>query len=67
LRPLPDPDARVVVDVGGAPADLTTVEALVRLELTARRRGCRVCLCGASPELAALLALCGLTEVLPDG
>ncbi len=47
-------------------ADLAVVEALTRLQLTARRLGCRVRLCEASRELEALLALCGLGEVLPS-
>jgi hypothetical protein len=40
--------------------DLATVEALARVELTARRLGSGICLRGASVELLELLALCGL-------
>jgi anti-anti-sigma factor len=46
-------------------ADLAAVEALARLQLTARRLGCRVRLRNESGELAALLELTGLSEVLP--
>jgi ABC-type transporter Mla MlaB component len=54
-------------DVGGAPRpDAVTVDALARLALAARRRGCRVRLRNATPELHALTALMGLTEVLRD-
>ena len=44
--------------------DLVAVEALARLQLTARRHGCRVSLVGASSELESLLGLCRLSEVL---
>jgi ABC-type transporter Mla MlaB component len=44
--------------------DAGTVEALARLQLTARRLGCRVRLRDPSPELAELLDLFGLAEVL---
>ena len=40
--------------------DLTTVEALARVELTARRQGSGIRLRGASVDLLELLALCGL-------
>jgi hypothetical protein len=48
-----------VANVGERP-DLATVEALARVELTARRLGSDICLRGASVELLDLLALCGL-------
>jgi anti-anti-sigma regulatory factor len=44
--------------------DAGTIEALARLQLTARRLGCRMWLRHPSPELAELLALCGLADVL---
>jgi ABC-type transporter Mla MlaB component len=44
--------------------DAVTVEALARLQLTARRRGSRVRLRDASPELLDLLELMGLSEIL---
>jgi hypothetical protein len=57
----------VTCEVGGAPADLVTVDTLARLALAARRLGCRVRFNGASPELRALLELCGLDELLLEG
>ena len=50
-----------VADVG---ADAVTVDALARLALVARRRGCRVRLANCSPELADLVRLVGLEDVL---
>jgi ABC-type transporter Mla MlaB component len=51
--------------------DLVAVEALARLQLTARRCGCGVRFVGVSSELESLVALCGLRGVLhvevPDG
>jgi anti-anti-sigma regulatory factor len=54
----------IVCDVRAVAADVVAVEALVGAALTARRLGSRLRLRGASPELADLLALCGLTEPL---
>ena len=45
--------------------DATTVEALARLQLAARRSGCRVRFRNACGELRDLLELMGLAEVLP--
>ena len=57
-------------DVAGVSCDAVTVDALARLQLAARRRGCLVCLRNASDELRALVAFMGLTDVfagrLPD-
>ena len=53
-------------DVHGVPADAVTADALARLQLAARRRGCQVRLRNASPELVRLLAFMGLGDVLPD-
>lgn len=56
----------LVCDVGGhAMADAVTVEALARLQLAARRRGCQVSLRGASIDLLGLLSLAGLTDIVP--
>jgi ABC-type transporter Mla MlaB component len=52
-------------DVTGVEPDAVTVDALARLQLAARRRGCRVHLCNASDELLQLVAFMGLTNVLP--
>lgn len=53
-------------DVDGVPADAVTVDALARIQLAARRHGCRVRLRGASAELRDLLAYIGLDAVLPE-
>jgi ABC-type transporter Mla MlaB component len=55
-----------VCDVRGVQADAVTVDALARLQLAARRRGCRVRLRGASGELRELVAFMGLEDVLLD-
>lgn len=55
----------VVCDVTGVAADAVAVEALARLQLGARRRGCRVCLSNAAPALLELVAFMGLRDVLP--
>lgn len=54
--------ARVVIcDVEGlGPPGLTAVDALARMELTARRAGGRIRLHGPDPALSALLDLVGL-------
>jgi ABC-type transporter Mla MlaB component len=55
------PDIALECDVAGVTTpDLATVEALARVELTARRLGTDIRLRGASVELLELLALCGL-------
>ena len=59
--------ARVVLcDVTGVGVDAVTVDALARLQLAAQRRGCRVRLCNASPDLRELVAFMGLEDVLPE-
>jgi ABC-type transporter Mla MlaB component len=55
----------VICEVGGVAADAVALHALARLQLAARRRGCRIRLHGAPPELLALIALTGLERVLP--
>jgi ABC-type transporter Mla MlaB component len=58
--------AEVVCDVAAIDRpDAETVEALARLQLAARRSGCRVRLRHACGELRALLELTGLSEVVP--
>jgi ABC-type transporter Mla MlaB component len=58
-------DGVVRCDVRGVAVDAVTVDALARLQLAARRRGCQVRLRNASGELLELVALMGLTDVLP--
>jgi ABC-type transporter Mla MlaB component len=53
-------------DVSGVDADAVTVEALARLQLAARRHGCRVGLRNASTELRDLVAFMGLRDVLSE-
>jgi ABC-type transporter Mla MlaB component len=53
-------------DVVDVPVDAVTVDALARLQLAAKRHGCRVRLRNASPELLNLVAFLGLEDVLPD-
>ena len=53
-------------DVSGACTDAVTVDALARLQLTARRHGCQVRLRRASSELLGLLDFMGMRDVLPD-
>jgi ABC-type transporter Mla MlaB component len=55
---------RLLCQVAGVAADAVAVDALARLALAARRSGCEVRLCGASPELLGLVELTGLAEVL---
>ena len=54
-------------EVAGVGADAVAIDALARLALVARRRGCGVRLCGASEELLALVAFMGLADVLHEG
>jgi ABC-type transporter Mla MlaB component len=59
-------DAMFVCDVGAlVEPDVTAVDALARLQLAARRSGCRITLQGVGPELWDLLELMGLRDVLP--
>jgi hypothetical protein len=61
-------DASVLVcDVRGLQADVVTVDALARLQLTARRLGRRIELRSGTPELDRLLAFVGLADVLGLG
>lgn len=53
-------------DVRGVEAGAVIADALARLQLAARRRGCEVRLRGASAELRSLIRFMGLDAVLPD-
>lgn len=66
VRALLPVGAAVACDVGSVEPDAVTVDALARLQLAAHRRGCEVRLRNASPSLLDLVALMGLTHVLPD-
>ena len=52
-------------NVDGVAADAVTVDALARLQLAARRQGCRIHLRNASHDLLELVAFMGLRDVLP--
>ena len=52
-------------DVRGVDADAVTVDALARLQLAARRQGCRIHLRNASNDLRELVSFMGLHDVLP--
>jgi ABC-type transporter Mla MlaB component len=54
-------------ELAGVSADAVAVDALARLALAARRRGCRIRLAGCSRELRELIELVGLAEVLTGG
>ena len=56
----------VLCDVRGVATDVVTVDALARLQLAARRRGCRVVLRQASDDLRRLVAFMGLSDVLVE-
>jgi ABC-type transporter Mla MlaB component len=63
---LADSRAEVAIcQVERVEVNAVTIDALARLQLAARRHGCRVRLCGASPELLELVDFMGLTDVLP--
>jgi ABC-type transporter Mla MlaB component len=60
-------DARIALcDVSGVEPDAVTIDALARLQVGAKRRGCRVHLCNASDELTQLVAFMGLENVLVE-
>jgi ABC-type transporter Mla MlaB component len=55
---------RLVCDVAEVAVNAVAVEALARLQLGARRHGCRVLVANAPAELDDLIELCGLEEML---
>jgi ABC-type transporter Mla MlaB component len=55
-----------VCDVRSVDPDAVTVDALARLQLAARRHGCRVRLRHASNELRDLVSFMGLEDVLTE-
>jgi ABC-type transporter Mla MlaB component len=54
----------IIIDVTGVAADAVSVDALARLQLAARRHGCRVILRGTGADLRDLIALMGLDQIL---
>ena len=62
---LPGAGSVVRCDVAGVEPDAVAVDAVARLQLAAKGRGCEVRLCGASSALLELVELMGLTHVLP--
>jgi ABC-type transporter Mla MlaB component len=57
---------QIVCDVGSlTQSDVAVVDALCRMRLVARRRGCQLQVRHASPGLLQLLFLIGLTDVVP--
>jgi hypothetical protein len=54
----------IACDVGPVPADALAVDALARLQLTARRSGREIRLRNSTRELQELIAFVGLREVL---
>jgi anti-anti-sigma regulatory factor len=54
----------IVCDVGALAPDAAAVDALARLQLSARRLGHEILLRDASTELQELLELVGLRDVL---
>ena len=53
-----------VCDLSGAEPTAATVDVLARLALSLKRRGCRLRVRHASPELRELIAFMGLTDAL---
>ncbi len=56
----------VVCDVARIEPDAVIVDALARLQLAARRHGCRIELRHTSAALRELVGLMGLSDVLAD-
>jgi hypothetical protein len=54
----------IMVDASALAADAVTVDTLARLQLAARRLGCRVQLREVSDDLQKLIAFVGLAVVL---
>ena len=54
----------IICDVGALAPDAVSVDALARLQLSAKREGLELRLCGVSSELQQLLAFCGLGAAL---
>jgi ABC-type transporter Mla MlaB component len=59
-----NPGTLVLTDVSDVEPDAVCVDALARLQLVAKRNGCRVVLVNASPELLDLVEFMALDHVL---
>jgi hypothetical protein len=57
----------VLCDAGALAPDAVSVDALARLQLQGRRRGCRVRLCNVPVELGRLLSFLGLADAVGLG
>jgi hypothetical protein len=60
----PQRPREISCDVGALAPDALSIDALARLQLTAKRHGVHLHLTGASPELEGLLTFAGLAGVL---
>jgi hypothetical protein len=58
------PPTTIELDASAFPADVLTVDALARLQLSVRRHGRRLRLVGTSDDLQGLIDLVGLCAVL---
>jgi hypothetical protein len=69
LRQPPDPEGDLVVqcDVAALPPDALSVDTLARVQLEARRHGCRVQLRNVPAELGRLLSFLGLADAVGLG
>ena len=69
VPPLPTPGQPEVLEIDVralSRCDMGTVDALAHFALVARREGRAIRLVNAPPELVELVALSGLTRVLPS-
>lgn len=61
-----EPPVVLVCDVGALrDPDMASVDAIARLQLSARRSGCELRLENACAQLVQLLDLAGLSDVIP--
>jgi anti-anti-sigma regulatory factor len=58
--------AIVLCDASAMAADAAAIDALARMQLTARRHGVEIRLVGVSPELRSLITFMGLANVLKE-
>ncbi len=58
------PPKEIICDVGALAPDASSIDALARLLLNAKREGLELRLSGASSDLERLITFCGLAGVL---